>query len=612
MKFKCFSALLVLLICATSGHAQIYKANEFIRKGNFEEAAFILESATAKGIKDNTSLINLAYCYIKMHDYGKAEQTYVKITGEKRIDKSQYFYYGEVLRFMGKFNEAKEQYNKYLELFPGDFLTIAAIRSCDSLLIWKDQSTGAIVVNAKEFNTEKEELWPAITDDGLFYISNNMDLLVKTGDTTEFMNPKITFIYHVKDGQTSVFRPFADSITYLSYSRKDGKSAMVVKEIRNTVDGLFMGKSVIKISDDDKVWKDFMPAEIPDGYISNHPCFAKNGTRIYFASDIPGGFGGSDLYYSDYSDGSWKKPVNLGEIINTPGNEMAPFVTEKEDILYFASDGHAGYGNLDVFSAVAEGNGWSLPRNMRAPINSVGNDFGFVCGDNPYQGYFVSNRYGVSLGGNDIYTFGLPEPVVIPDTVAPPVVETVPGDTSFVFFETARWVIDPVFSSELDSIAEILKKQPYLKLNVISWADVRGTDMLNANICNERALALKKWFANHGVDSSRIVSKPSGVSSKSGLPKLVYHVQLGCLSRPGQEDYYRGIIRQEVPVNSCVYEGKYYYYAGRGSFAEMKELESKLKTTYKVVGLVAASYSNYYLPDLKYAPNRRVDMYFTK
>lgn len=612
MRGNCIHVFLILFLCSFLSKAQMYKANELIDVGNYTEAAFILESVDEKGTADQSALVNLAYCYIRMHDYNKAAQIYPRIIAAKKIDQIHYFYFGEVLRSLGKYSEAKEQYNKYLEKFPGDFKSVTCIRSCDSLVLWKSLSSDNKVVNANDINTSFDELCPVSTKDGIFYISNNKDLLVNAGANTDLNDPQVSFIFQKKEGQTTVFRPYSDSISYLAYSVRNGKYAMVVKPVRKTPDGFFAGTPVLKLSNDNKAWNNFQPEETPEGYTITHPCFSEDGSRIYFASDIPGGFGGSDIYYSDYAGGKWNKPVNLGNNINTPGNEMFPYITEKGDRLFFSSDGHPGYGNLDIFESVYTFGNWSNPRNLKSPVNSVGNDFGFISGKDVYHGYFVSNRYETSVGGNDIYTYSFVMPE--PKDTTPVLLPSRPfiSDTVFVFFKTASSFIDPVFTSLLDSIAGIMADDPSLKLNVVSWADVHGSDSINKNICNERAGAVANWFTSKGVSLGKIIKKPSGVSRRPEIKQIDYHVQIGILAKAGAQDYYSQIIKNEALVDCLKSGNKYYYYAGNGTLDEMKTLQANLKIKHRFSGFICASYCNYFLLDEKYAPNRRVDIYFSK
>ncbi len=140
-------------------------------------------------------------------------------------------------------------------------------------------------------------------------------------------------------------------------------------------------------------------------YSTGHPALGRVDQLLYFVSDMPGGFGGTDLYVARWEKDRWGKPVNLGPTVNTKGNELFPFVDEKDN-LYFASDGHAGLGDLDMFYAPMNDDGQSAKsvQNLGEPINSNKDDFGIVTDGERKGGYFSSNR---KNGGadDDIYRF---------------------------------------------------------------------------------------------------------------------------------------------------------------------------------------------------------------
>lgn len=141
-----------------------------------------------------------------------------------------------------------------------------------------------------------------------------------------------------------------------------------------------------------------------DNFSVGHPSLSPDGKRLYFASDIPGGIGGTDIYYAPINpDSSLGKPVNLGDKINTEGNEMFPFIHEN-GALFFASDGHPGLGGLDVFASLPSGNSLGKPINMGYPLNTPKDDFGLILGKDQKTGYFSSNRGG-GEGDDDVYAF---------------------------------------------------------------------------------------------------------------------------------------------------------------------------------------------------------------
>ena len=119
----------------------------------------------------------------------------------------------------------------------------------------------------------------------------------------------------------------------------------------------------------------------------------KDGKTMYFTSDMPGGFGGYDLYASYLEDGRWSPPLNLGPSVNTEGNEVFPFHHES-GTLYFASNGLVGMGGLDIYKTTDSYGAWTDPINLGYPINTVDDDFGFIINSEQTHGYFSSNRKG--------------------------------------------------------------------------------------------------------------------------------------------------------------------------------------------------------------------------
>jgi outer membrane protein OmpA-like peptidoglycan-associated protein len=141
-----------------------------------------------------------------------------------------------------------------------------------------------------------------------------------------------------------------------------------------------------------------------DEYSIGHAALSADGKYLYFVSDMPGGFGGTDIYVCEQVGEDWLAPKNAGPSINTEGDEMFPWVA-KDNTLYFASDGHGGLGGLDVFSVKGEPGAWGAVKNMGSPINSPQDDFGLIRDkDDNSLGYFTSDRIG-GKGSDDIYMF---------------------------------------------------------------------------------------------------------------------------------------------------------------------------------------------------------------
>lgn len=153
----------------------------------------------------------------------------------------------------------------------------------------------------------------------------------------------------------------------------------------------------------DETWTNFMAFRFnSENSNLTTPSLSPDGTRLYFSSDLPNGFGGMDLYYSDWVENEWASPVNLGPEVNTPKNESFPFAC-KSGKLFFSSDGHPGYGGKDIYYTRFENGKWATPVHLDSSINSIADDFGIVTDSLFEKGYFSTNR----RNSDDVFKFNL-------------------------------------------------------------------------------------------------------------------------------------------------------------------------------------------------------------
>lgn len=247
-----------------------------------------------------------------------------------------------------------------------------------------------------------------------------------------------------------------------------------------------------------------------DDYSVEHPSLSADGRQLYFASDMPGSLGSFDIYVVDVNeDGSFGTPRNLGPGINTPHREQFPFISE-ENVLYFSSDGHEGYGNLDIYSS--EGN-FSEARNLGTSINSNRDDFAFVIREGQDEGWFASNRRGT----DNLYSFSR-------EDYTPPVVEidereTNPEtgrqqlrDVGNIYFDFDKSTIKEESKPTLNKVADIMKKYPTLNIEIGSHADARGSDSYNMALSERRAAATLEYLVSQGIERERLTSKGFGES----------------------------------------------------------------------------------------------------
>jgi len=268
-------------------------------------------------------------------------------------------------------------------------------------------------VSVAGFSTQKyDEFSPVMYKGGIVFCTNREhEFLITHQDSKRRGLFNIFKVGYTEQGEftspeifsRNLVTPFNDGP--LSFS-PDGNMAVFSRNIdaaahaRNVVDrsnhlGLFFAEFI------EGEWKN------TTGFIYNNleytittPCFSPDGMYLYFGSDMPGGYGGTDIYRSRLENGAWSNPENLGNQVNTPGNEVYPFLNSNNQ-LFFSSDGHQGLGKKDLFITSETRSGWTDPVHLEAPVNSSGDDFGFYTDEDFKEGYFSSNR-----GRNDdIYHF---------------------------------------------------------------------------------------------------------------------------------------------------------------------------------------------------------------
>ena len=196
---------------------------------------------------------------------------------------------------------------------------------------------------------------------------------------------------------------------------KDRNAIYFTRNSKSRTDGKISNLKIYKAEWKNGAWRNGTALPFnSDDFSTEHPALNADGTRLYFASDRKGGFGSFDLYYVTIGkDGFYGNPINLGKTINTDKKEQFPFLDAKDN-LYFASNGHPGFGLLDVFIAEKNGDGFATPDNLGLPVNSGYDDFSLSYTEDGLTGYFASNRPS-GKGSDDIYSFTETKPLIIED-----------------------------------------------------------------------------------------------------------------------------------------------------------------------------------------------------
>lgn len=364
--------------------------------------------------------------YIMLRQPEKALSIYKEVVQQSNVPSEYFLYYAQTLRANGKYEESKKWMEKYK----------SAGNEKDSRVeeFFKNDDLASAIFNASEKNTlSKLNINTKFNDFGavdyngniVFASSRDEGVSIKrlyawdkqpmidlyevpldnaTVESTKAISGDVNTIHH--DGPAV----FNSEGTKMYFSRNNFVDSKKINDDQGIMQlGIFTADLV------DGKWTNAKPSSLNNpNYLVYHPSISADGKKLYFASDMPGGFGGTDIYVSDiHEDGSFGEPMNLGKIVNTEGNESFPHIYNEEGILYFSSDGHVGLGLLDVFATVKdENNAIVNVINLGEPINSKYDDFGYYLTKDGLKGYISSNRKG-GQGGDDIYAFTRLAPVKI-------------------------------------------------------------------------------------------------------------------------------------------------------------------------------------------------------
>lgn len=413
------AALLFLPGCKS---AKLSDANEAFDRGEYFDAQKIYRKVYNRLTKREDRPLRgevafkLGQCYTKLNRAPQAAAAYQNALRYEYPDSSAYLYLGKALQADGKYGPAIDAYTNYLEYQPDDLLTKEALKGCRMAIAAKQKpKTRYVVKNAKIFNSRRADFAPMYLDksyDQIFFTSTNEKV---TGDKkSEITGMKKGDIYFSKKnerGQWQQPEPVegelnSDADEGIVSFTPDGQTMYLTKARRSETSSTSVEIYTSRRSD--ATWSAPQKYEITADTLSavGHPAVSADGRYLYFCSDMPGGYGGLDIWRVNLTDrvGSLE---NMGPQINTPGNESFPY-SRTDSLLYFASDGHPGFGGLDIFKAKLNTTGeyWSV-ENMGQPVNSAGDDFGITFGQGE-TGYFSSNR-GDARGYDHIFSFELPD-----------------------------------------------------------------------------------------------------------------------------------------------------------------------------------------------------------
>lgn len=417
-----FFVLLFTLCTVNAQDKKIQKANESFNRYEFTKAIAEYEELVENGTNSAEIYRNLGDANYLNATYGEAAKWYELLgsTGDDALDVEHVYRYANSLRSVQRYKASDkilQQLNK---------LEIQASGSAGSMGDYMSQIKkrfGSYTIKNIEINSTESDFAPSFRLDGLIF-STARDTSGVSKNIHNWNKKRFLDLYRAtrddEGGFSNITRFSSELNSKLHESStaftKDGRTVYFTrnKAKRNGFGRDKKGISRLKLykaSFKSGKWKNIQ--ELPfnrDGYSVAHPTLNEMEDKLYFASDIEGTKGQSDIFVIDInSDGSYGAPKNLGVNINTGGRETFPYVTDA-DILYFASDGHPGLGGLDVFAVDLKNVETSKIVNLGEPLNSVEDDFSFIIGSENKRGYFASNRDG-GMGSDDIYAFTELKPI---------------------------------------------------------------------------------------------------------------------------------------------------------------------------------------------------------
>lgn len=413
--------LLPILFCSlqTLAQSNLQKADSAFKYKEYAIAAKFYEKAYKKEVtkdkkKDVAFLLGESYRIMNNHKEAKKWYDIALNEGQRSFD--FFVNYGDVLIKNGEYTLADAAYNRALEIKKDDKILKRKIESCTFAQKNDSVNERYLIINEEEINSPYSEYGLGFYKDKLIFASTRIEENDKRFDTytgqgfsdyyeatydpkkERFVKPQKT-----KGGLNSKFNDGTlaydeknNILYYMQCNGEDGKkeNCFILTTTFNETTKTWEQGKIFEFDYDKK-------------YSVGHPALANNGNTLYFVSDMPGGQGGKDIWYiTKDALGLWSAPKNAGKKINTEADEMFPFVY-KDSLLFFSSDGHPGFGGLDIFVATITDKGFGKVVNLKKPINSNTDDFGIIL-KSENQGWFCSNRDG-GKGDDDIWQFQLQE-----------------------------------------------------------------------------------------------------------------------------------------------------------------------------------------------------------
>jgi len=431
----------LLFFACKGGGGNISDARKKFKEFEYAAAADVYKKVYGttknKEIKKEAAFY-AAECYRLSNNWTAAESWYTKAVQQDPTNAEAKFRQIQALKFSEKYVESITEANKYKKSVGSDPKIDLEDCGSTSAQKWKSEKTRYLVENVAKLNTKWSDFAPMYyRKDQLMFSSDRFEVGVRGKDKYGWFNNGFCDVYTTtlklnkknKDIIENYSLPALTDKKSINGKWNDGSvcfdakfTTMYVTKCnygeKNDGKGAHCRIYESKLSGTE--WSEPVPLPFStDSFDCGHPFLSKDGTTLYFSSNMPGSIEkavssaenpdgtilSKDLYSVSYSKrgNAWGDPVNLGPSINTDGDEAFPFVHD-DGTLYFASNGRCGMGGYDIYFAKGQAVDWSDPINMKAPINSGGDDFAIIVSKDKETGFFSSNRLN-GKGSDDIYRF---------------------------------------------------------------------------------------------------------------------------------------------------------------------------------------------------------------
>ena len=416
--------LSLLLLAGCGAEKNMKKAEKFMAIGEYYDAASQYKQAYSKTPpkeRDRRGLIagKMAVCYRKINSTPKAVAAYRNMVRYNKATVDDRLELGRQLLKNGDYKQAAEQFRVVLDSMPDNVLARNGLLSAQQAPAWKKQGSRYTVKRMDVFNSRRAEYSPMLSGD-------QFDQLYFTSTRNDATGDELSGITGTKNGDIFVSQkddkgkwPKPEVVNGgLNTEADEGASCLSPDQREMYLTQCVTDPSypryaqIVKSNRSDAAWGKASSVELTKDTLScfAHPAVSPDGQWLYFVSDMPGGKGGLDIWRVRITSAGYGGVENLGEPINTPGNEIFPTFRPNGD-LYFSSDGHPGMGGLDIFIAHPGKAGRYVLEHPGYPLNSQGDDFGMTFEGVKNRGFFSSNRND-GRGWDHIYSFVNPEIVL--------------------------------------------------------------------------------------------------------------------------------------------------------------------------------------------------------